>query len=67
MLRAGSRAAGGCEPRQVRKEAAVSRFVSGVAGAPDWSWLCVFRSEGMIRSKGRGKMIKMGFARYTEY
>jgi len=55
MLRAGSRAAGGREPRQVRKEAAVSGFVLGVAGAPGWSWLCVFRLEGIIRSRGRGK------------
>jgi len=53
----GSRAAGCREPRQIRKEAAVSGFVPGVAGAPDLSWLCVFRPEGIIRSRRRGKII----------
>ena len=61
MLRAGSRTAGGREPRQVRKEAAVSGAVPGVAGAPGWSWLCVFRLEGSIRSRWRGKIKNGGF------
>ncbi len=50
MMKVGSCATDCREPRQVRKEAAVSGFVLGAAGAPDSSRLPKYRPEGIIPS-----------------